>query len=126
MSLDEFLLSIGMEGQHDQYYKAISLSTRGKILVLKRSISERMVNNYQPNFIKAWNANMDFQICLDHFAVISYITDYFTKADMNLTKQLKDALKDASGKDIAKGGNELLIFDSISNKNINKTRVSQS
>ena len=99
MSLDEFLESIGMEGQHDQYYKAISLSTRGKILVLKRSVKERMINNYNPNFIKAWNANMDFQMCLDHYAVITYISDYFTKADMNLTKQLKDALKDAKGKD---------------------------
>ena len=99
MCFDDFLKSIDLENQHDQYYKAISLSTRGKCLVLKRTIKERMVNNYHPKFMKAWNANMDFQMCLDHFAVITYITDYFTKSDLNLTKQLKEALKDSTGKD---------------------------
>ena len=98
MSLDEFLKSIDMEGQHDLYYKALKISRRGKLIILKRTVKERMVNNYVPNFLKAWRANLDFQICLDNYAVVTYITDYLTKTDMRLTQMLKKALKEYQGK----------------------------
>ena len=36
---------------------------------------------------------MDLQVCLDFFAVITYITEYYTKDDTSTMKFLKDALK---------------------------------
>ena len=99
MSLDEFLKSIDMEGQHDLYYKALKVSKRGKVTILMRTVRERMVNNYVQNFLRAWEANLDFQICLDNYAVVTYITDYLTKTDMRLTKMLKKALKENQSKD---------------------------
>ena len=69
----------------------------GNIIVLKRSVRERMVNNYHPVFLSAWNANMDLQVCVDNYAVITYITDYLTKGDSGLTSLLKKAIMETKG-----------------------------
>ena len=34
------------------------------------------------------------QVCLDNYSVITYITDYFSKGDANMTKLLRKALKE--------------------------------
>ena len=76
----------------EEYEKALSYSSKGKAIVLKRRLSERWVNNYNAHYLLAWRANMDIQFCLDSYAVITYITDYVTKADAGLTIELKKAL----------------------------------
>ena len=38
---------------------------------------------------------MDLQICLDYFAVITYITEYFTKDDTGTMEMLLEALKNS-------------------------------
>ena len=46
----------------DQYLKAIRCSLKRPTLFLKRSRFEiRINNNYNPNLLKAWRANMDLQ-----------------------------------------------------------------
>ena len=52
------------------------------------------VNNFNPHFMEAWQANMDIQFCMDSYAIITYITDYLTKGDAGLTKELRTALKE--------------------------------
>ena len=47
------------------YQRALSISSTGIIVVLKRRPCEMMINNYNIEWIKAWDANMDLQICLD-------------------------------------------------------------
>ena len=54
------------------------------------------VNSYNPEWARAWNGNHDIQICLDYYAVITYITEYFTKDDTGTMKLLLDALKESS------------------------------
>ena len=44
-----------------------------------------------------WQANMDIQFSLDSYAVVTYITDYMTKGDAGLTKELRKALLDCKG-----------------------------
>ena len=61
------------------YQEAISVSERGKTVVLKRSLKDRFVNNYNPMFLKAWNGNMDLQFCHDTFA--GNIDFYFSNKD---------------------------------------------
>ena len=48
----------------------------------------------------AWNGNMDIQLCLDFFAVITYISDYYSKDDSGTMQLLIDALKDAENEDL--------------------------
>ena len=77
ISLDEILKKAGI--LKSDYYTALRVSTRGTVIVLKRNISEIFVNNYNAEWLNAWNANMDIQVYLDYFGVITYITDYYTK-----------------------------------------------
>ena len=76
------------------YNKALSISDKGRDVILKRKISERNVNNFNPLFQSVWQANTDIQLVLDQHAVISYISDYMTKSDQGLTKHLKAALNE--------------------------------
>ena len=80
-----------------EYYEALSVSTRGTIIILKRTPQEIYINNYNPEMIKAWNGNMDIQVCLDFFAVITYITDYYTKDESGTMDILKEAAKSCAG-----------------------------
>ena len=81
-----------LEIESTAYHDALSISTRGEMVVLKRKPNEMWVNNYNPHFMKAWGANMDIQFCMDSYAVITYITDYLTKGDAGLTRELRKAL----------------------------------
>ncbi len=51
------------------------------------------VNNYNPEFIVAWNANMDLQPVFDYYGIITYVTDYWAKDSTGLTDVLKTAVK---------------------------------
>ena len=65
-----------------EYESAIKESSkRGVTVILARDITETMINNYNGEWIRAWNANLDLQVCLDFFSIITYITEYFTKVN---------------------------------------------
>ena len=77
----------------DDYYKALSLSINGNVVILKRRVYEIYINNYNEEWILSWNGNLDLQICLDFFAVITYITDYYSKSESKITDLLVEACK---------------------------------
>ncbi len=77
----------------DDYYTALKISLKGTRIILKRSLSEIFINNYNTEWLRAWNGNMDLQVCMDPFAVATYITDYYTKDESGTTKYLKEAAK---------------------------------
>ena len=52
---------------------------RGYTVIVKRDVDEIFTNTYNPEWIKAWDANSDIQFCGDYFGVITYVTDYFMK-----------------------------------------------
>ena len=81
----------------NDYNQALRISHRGRTIIMKRKLNERMVNNYNPHFLLSWQANIDIQFALDNYAVITYITDYMTKGDAGLTQELRKALIDCKG-----------------------------
>lgn len=83
-----------------EYHEALSLSSTGIVIVLKRELNEIFVNNYNKEWILAWNGNLDLQICLDYFAVITYITDYYSKSETKLTQTLIDVSKQSIGENL--------------------------
>ena len=99
MSFDEFLTAI--DTAEEDYEKALSTSHRGRVLVLKRSVKERFVNNFNEEMLQAWNANMDIQLAIDPFAIITYIVSYVNKDETQITKFLKEALNSTAGKGVA-------------------------
>ena len=59
------------------YLEAVQEQTRKGInIILARDVDEMYINNYNPEWILAWDGNIDFSVCLDFFGVITYITDY--------------------------------------------------
>ena len=76
------------------YEAAVREQTRkGVNIILARDIDEMYINNYNPEWIRAWDANMDIQPCFDFFAVITYVTEYFTKDESGTSRLLKMAAK---------------------------------
>ena len=77
-----------------QYVMAIEQQPRkGSTVLLRRDIDEAFINNYNPEFIVAWNANMDLQPVFDYYGTITYVTDYWAKDSTGLTDVLKTAVK---------------------------------
>ena len=84
----------------DNYHKALSVSEYGYRIVHKRDIDEIFVNNYNPEWILSWDANMDIQLCLDFFAVVTYISDYYSKDDSGTMKHIQEALQKAENENL--------------------------
>ena len=83
-----------------QYEEALAVNKKGYSIHYKRDIDEIMVNTYNPEWISAWNGNMDFQLCLDYYAVITYISDYYCKDDTGTMQILQEALKESTNEDL--------------------------
>ena len=97
MTLEEFYAAINTN--ENDYVEALSISERGRVLILKRGLKERNVNNYNNEMILAWNANMDIQLVVDPYAVISYIASYMNKDEKQTTPFLREALHASAGKE---------------------------
>ena len=79
------------------YLEALQFSSLGYSVVLQRDIDELCQNPFNVEWIRAWNGNMDIQVCLDFHAVITYITDYIEKPDTAMQELIREVLeKDGS------------------------------
>ena len=97
--IDESTLSEEKEGRETTlrntlYHYALTFCDYGTKIVMQREVDEIYVNNYNPNWMEAWDGNMDIQICLDYHSVITYMTDYVTKSEKNTTDILKGVRKE--------------------------------
>ena len=79
------------------YYEALSVSACGTTVILKRSVNEIFVNNYNTEWLRAWNGNLDIQVCFDYYGVVTYITDYMLKAEESEMEFLNEAAKSCAG-----------------------------
>ena len=110
------------EDDYDKYISALEGTTSGYSVILQRDISEMYVNSYNPEWARAWNGNHDIQICLDFFAVITYITEYYTNSDSGTMKILIEALKNTNCEDL-KQKMKLLMNTYISARQMGETEA---
>ena len=89
VSIDK-LLAMANTNRND-YEKAISTTTSGSVVVLKRNPKDCNVNNYNPNVLKAWQANMDIQYVMNPYACVMYVASYMTKSEKSMGELLKQA-----------------------------------
>ena len=75
------------------YHYALSVCSKGTKVVLKRRLQDIFVNNFNADWMVAWDGNMDIQPCFDYFSVVTYMTDYVCKAETKTTQLLKDVKK---------------------------------
>ena len=83
----------------EDYKTALQSKQSGYSIILARDVDEIFINNYNVEWLRAWNANLDVQICLDFHAVVTYITDYYSKCETELVKLIKVALEKSDGTD---------------------------
>ena len=77
---------------YDDYIMALKKTRKhGSTVLLQRDVDEIFVNNFNPEWLINWNANLDIQPVMDYFAVITYVTDYWAKPDKGITPYLKEA-----------------------------------
>ena len=74
---------------YEDYHSALKTSKRGRTVVLKRKPSEINTNYYNPHLLKAWEANIDVQYCLDPYACIAYMVAYITKDEREINHVLQ-------------------------------------
>ena len=85
------------EVSEEDYYKALEYNHRCYEIIQKRDLDEIMINSYNPEWLKCWNGNIDVQVCVDFFSVITYITEYYAKDEtktMEVIKQVLDSNPD--------------------------------
>ena len=75
------------------YRYCLTVNNHGVKVVIKREVQDMFVNNYNPYLMLCWDANMDIQVTLDYFSVITYMTDYVCKPESKTTEILKDVKK---------------------------------
>ena len=76
-----------------EYYAALATSSRGQILILKREVQDMCINNYESEFLHAWDANLDIQLAFDPFSVITYMISYIGKDETGVTNFMKETLQ---------------------------------
>ena len=82
--------------EFEDYVKALSVNRMGYKIVLERDVDELYVNNYNIEWMRNWDANHDIQVAIDFFAVITYISNYFTKQDTAVVDLVRKAVKETS------------------------------
>lgn len=98
ISLDSLLDKAGVTSQ--QYQTALSIMQTGTQIFLKREPAERLINQYNPNILQVWKANMDLQYIVDPYSCIMYITSYMLKSERAMSELLKKVADDCTDADI--------------------------
>ena len=86
--------------KYEDYLTALGETGLGYSVVLSRDVDEIYVNSYNPEWIRAWDANLDIQVVLDYFAVITYITNYYAKDDTGTMENIRKVMKECQSKDL--------------------------
>ena len=81
---------------YQDYIQALSTSKMGYAVVLQRDIDEVYINSYNAEWIRAWDANIDVQIALDFFSIITYIADYYSKDDSGTSELIKQGMAECT------------------------------
>ncbi|KAI8423307.1 hypothetical protein MSG28_014329 [Choristoneura fumiferana] len=98
-----------------------TIRNNGRFCILKRSPAEQYVNNYNPQILKLWRANMDIQACGNVTAVSYYIAKYTSKHE---PQDVGQAVKDAVSRVRASRGDIGRQLFAVSMAILNHRRVS--
>ncbi|CAM4556297.1 unnamed protein product [Leuciscus chuanchicus] len=77
----------------DDYNDNVEALSNANVILLKRDPKESWVNGYNPDLLRAWNANMDIQFVLDAFSCVMYMLSYISKPEHEMGDLLKNVIK---------------------------------
>ncbi|XP_071176421.1 uncharacterized protein [Mytilus edulis] len=79
-----------------EFEDASNILTKRNSVTLQRSPSDVWINQYNPDLLRCWNANMDIQFITDVYACVVYIISYISKAEREMGVVLQNASKEAA------------------------------
>ena len=71
MSMQEMLEVLGVDLDH--YTKALQMSMKGTMLILKHNIQDTFINRVNIDILNLWGGNMDLQMAIDDVAAVVYV-----------------------------------------------------
>lgn len=77
----------------EQYLEHVICLTSSYVVMLKRDPNDCWINNYSPDLLRAWNANMDIQYVVDDFSCIMYMMSYVSKPEHEMTEFLNSVIR---------------------------------
>ena len=98
LTLEEILIRAKIS--HQDYMSALSQTKSGKQIILKRKPNERFINQYNPDILRIWRANMDVQFITDVYSCVMYITSYMLKSERSMSELLKKVAEEAKSSEI--------------------------
>ena len=98
MSMEDMLQLIGVE--LDSYTKALQMSVKGTMLILKCNIQDVFINGVNINMPNLWGGNMDLQMVIDDVAAVVYVCSYMMKGEKVMGETLKRVAKECRDDDI--------------------------
>ncbi len=90
-SLSELLTECKMS--IEDYNENVEALSNANVILLKRDPKESWVNGYNPDLLRAWNANMDIQFVIDAFSCVMYMLSYISKPEHEMGDLLKNVIK---------------------------------
>ncbi|CAG2194871.1 unnamed protein product [Mytilus edulis] len=79
-----------------EFEDASNILTKRSSVTMKRTPSDSWINQYNPDLLRCWNANMDLQFITDVYACVVYIISYISKAEREMGVVLQNASKEAA------------------------------
>ena len=75
------------------YESALSISADDDYQIhLKRKPNSCFINNYFPEGLSAWEANIDLQPVFNYYKAVTYMCAYFSKSEEKCSVAMKEAL----------------------------------
>ena len=93
LSLEDVLVKADIS--ISEYTKALQVSTKANVVVLKREPNECNINNYNGPVTLAWQANTDILYVLNAYACNMYVASYIMKTDRAMGQLLKCVASEA-------------------------------
>ncbi len=91
MSISDVLTACGFTSEI--YHEALKNASKNTTIFLKRTTTDVCINNYNPDILKAWEANMDLQFVSNAYACIEYVVGYITKDEREMGTLLQAVSK---------------------------------
>ncbi|VDI36705.1 Hypothetical predicted protein [Mytilus galloprovincialis] len=79
-----------------EFEEASNILTKRSSVTMKRTPSDLWTNQYNPDLLRCWNANMDLQFITDAYSCVMYIISYISKAEREMGVVLENASKEAA------------------------------
>jgi SOS response regulatory protein OraA/RecX len=92
LTLEEFLARHDIEKYKD-YIDVIRAGIVRPMVMLRRTVAHRWINNFNPWIAKILRSNMDIQFILDEYTCATYVVEYVNKTDRGMNNLQQELIR---------------------------------